>query len=78
MLRCLSCYQLAEWKAYYSIEPFGEVRADWRQGITSMILANANTGKKGRTYKVSDFMLVDKKRRKQSPEQMVKLLQTLC
>jgi len=65
--------------AYYSIEPFGEQRADWRQAITSMILANANRGKKGRSYKVKDFMLTDKKkRRQQTPEEMQKLLSLLC
>ena len=81
----IDSYELSEWMAYYSIEPFGEVRADWRQAWTSMILANANrpTDKRGRakgkTWKMKDFMLNLKEiRRQQSPEQMAKLLQTLC
>jgi hypothetical protein len=32
-LKGLSIRQLAEWEAYYSVEPFGDVREDWRQAI---------------------------------------------
>lgn len=48
---------VAEWMAYASIEPWGEERADRRQAITSYILAQAY-GKRGRSYKVEDFMTV--------------------
>jgi hypothetical protein len=77
--RFLTIRQIREWIAYYNLEPFGEIRADWRQAMTSMILANANRGKKGRTYKVKDFMLTDKKkRRQQTPEEMQAMLNLLC
>ena len=66
--------------AYYSIEPFGEWRADLRQAITSMIIANVNRGKKSRAYKVNEFMPFDKprKRRQQTPEKMIAMLNLLC
>ena len=83
MLKRLTEYQMNEWKAYYSIEPFGEGRADWRQGVTSMLYANANRpcNKKGRpttkAYKVEDFMLgiKEKKQRQQTQEEIAN---TLC
>lgn len=66
--------------AYYSIEPFGEWRADYRQAITSMVLANANRSKKQRAFKVKDFMPFDKpkKRRQQTQEKMIAQLNLLC
>ena len=66
--------------AYYNIEPFGEQRADYRQAITSMVLANVNRGKNQRAFKVSDFMPFEKKkkRRQQTPEEMQAMLNLLC
>lgn len=66
--------------AYYSVEPFGEWRADLRQAITSMVIANTNRGKNQRVYKVKDFMPFDKpkKRRQQTQEQMIAQLNLLC
>ena len=80
MLKCLTSYQLSGWMAYHSIEPFGEWRADLRQAITSMVVANANRGKKQRAFKVKDFMPFDKprKRRQQTPEEMKAMLNLLC
>lgn len=47
--------QFAEWLAYYSVEPFGEERADLRNAILCRLVANALRGK-GRRAEVEDFM----------------------
>ena len=80
MLKDLTIYQLHEWMAYDLIEPFGEWRADLRQAISSMIIANVNRSKKSRAYKVKDFMPFEKprKRKQQTPEQMQAMLNLLC
>lgn len=41
--------------AYYSLEPFGEERADLRAGIISSTIANVNRGKH-KPFKPTDFM----------------------
>lgn len=56
MLRVLSSRQIAEWMAYYSIEPFGEHAAFWRAGQIAATIANVNRGKRQRAYKPEDFM----------------------
>lgn len=53
----MTALQFSEWIAYYSLEPFGEERADWRQAITSAIIFNANRGKNSKAAKPSDFIL---------------------
>jgi len=80
LLSRIDSQELSEWLAYYSIEPFGEWRADLRQAITSMIIANVNRSKKSRAYKVKEFMPFEKqqRRKQQTPEQMQAMLNLLC
>jgi hypothetical protein len=49
---------VAEWKAYYSIEPFGEARADLRTGILASLIANVHRDRKKRPepFVPEDFM----------------------
>jgi len=75
--RLLTVRQIREWIAFYRIEPFGESRADWRQAITSMILANVNRGKNTKAYKVKDFMLTDKKPRRQMTNKEIETMLNL-
>lgn len=56
LLKNISSRELTEWMVYYTIEPFGEERADLRAGIISSTVANVNRGKGGRTYKPQEFM----------------------
>lgn len=42
--------------AYYSLEPFGEERADLRMAIVASLIANANRDPKHEAYKPEDFM----------------------
>lgn len=44
------------WQAYYTLEPFGQERADLRAGIVASTMANALRGKRTRAYKPKDFM----------------------
>ncbi len=59
---------------FYNIEPFGDERADYRQAMTSCILANSNRDKKRKPtpFKVEDFMIVQKPKKliKMSAEQI--------
>jgi hypothetical protein len=42
--------------AYYSLEPFGDSRADLRTGIVASLIANIHRGKDQKPYKPEDFM----------------------
>jgi len=44
--------------AYYALEPFGELVADYRHGVASSLLANINRSSKDRPepYKADDFI----------------------
>ncbi len=57
LLARVSSKELAEWRAYYRVEPWGEWRADLRNGITASVIANVNRGRGKRVFKASDFVL---------------------
>ena len=60
MLRVLTAPQLAEWEAWYSIEPFGQYPEYWRSGMIAATIANVNRGKKeDKLFQPSDFMPTD-------------------
>ena len=78
LLHSISSTELAEWIAYYSVCPFGEERADFRQAITSMLLANQWRGKGAKPAKLEQFLpFQNKPQRKQTPEQMRQSLELL-
>lgn len=53
----LSSTQLAEWLAYFRLEPFGEERDDLRMGIVASTIANVNrSAKRRKPYQPEDFM----------------------
>lgn len=72
----LDSRQIAEWMAYYSIEPFGEHAAFWRAGQIAATIANANRTKRTRAYKPEDFMPSEPKTTPvvQTPEEMAAVL----
>lgn len=51
--------ELAEWQAYYGLEPFGEMRADLRAGIVASTVANTMSDRKAgdKAYSPADFMV---------------------
>ena len=56
LLSRMDSRELAEWVAYYSIEPFGDFRTDLVGGIVASTIANCNRSKHSRSFKPSDFM----------------------
>lgn len=54
----MTSLDVAEWKAYFSVEPFGESRADLRMGILASLIANVNRDrkKKPEPFVPADFM----------------------
>lgn len=76
MLEVLDSRQIAEWIAYYSIEPFGEHAAYWRAGQIASTIANVNRPKGKRAFTVEDFMPHEPKTTPvvQTPEEMADVL----
>ena len=60
----LSEHELAEWMAYYSLEPWGEDRADLRAGVIASAVYNAQGAKKrgGGQFAPADFLLFPERR----------------
>ena len=52
----VSSREFVEWAAFYGLEPFGDMREDFRIAQLCSIMANAWRGKRGRTYRLKDFM----------------------
>ena len=48
--------ELAEWRAFDRVEPFGEYRADLRMGILAATIVNINRGKRAKPVVPRDFM----------------------
>lgn len=58
LLDRMSSREFSEWMAFYSIEPFGEERADLRQALTTSAVANMHQAqtKKPKWTTPKDFM----------------------
>lgn len=56
----MSAEMFAEWAAYYSLEPWGEERADWRAGNIARVMAEThrNPDKRSTPFTVDDFVPV--------------------
>lgn len=56
--RRMSASEFEEWKIFYQLEPFGELRADLRAGTIAAITANAHRDAKKRRqpFTPRDFM----------------------
>lgn len=76
----MSSAEFAEWMAYYSIDPFGEERADLRQAMTTSAIHNSTQAqtKHPKWTKPEQFMPFSEKAPAQpkrseptSPEQMM-------
>ena len=57
MLRSLTAKQFAEWECYARLEPFNELREDYRTASIVTMLANVNRDSKQPAYKMADFVL---------------------
>lgn len=56
LLERIDSRELAEWQAYYGIEPWGEERADQRTAEITVRLANYLRGEKQEPFDLYDFM----------------------
>lgn len=57
LLNELSSQQLAEWLAFFQLEPWGEERADLRAGIVASTIANVNRpAKRKKAFEPKEFM----------------------
>ena len=57
MMSTMSAKELMEWQIYYSLEPFGEEKADWRMGMICATILNSNRiSKQDKVWKPEDFM----------------------
>jgi hypothetical protein len=73
--------ELAEWIAFYQFEPFGDERADYRQALTTCVIANANRDKdkKPTPFTPEDFMIGRKPPPKeQTWKEMRDMWQSFC
>ncbi|MBN1807181.1 MAG: hypothetical protein JW837_18185 [Sedimentisphaerales bacterium] len=76
----LSYKDYLRWSLYYRKRPFGVEAADYRQALTTCILANVNRdGKKKPTpFTPEDFMTGKKPPKEQSWQQMKMMLEAFC
>lgn len=60
--------ELAEWMAYYSIEPWGFHFQNWQSGMAASVSANLQRKKDSKPYKPSDFWLDTNPTKHKSPQ----------
>jgi len=70
--------ELSEWQAYYSIEPFGEERADLRNAMLCTLVANAMRGKNSKAMTIKDFMPDFEPKKPMTDNQIKTILMGLC
>ena len=76
MFRELTSEEIAEWMAFYKLEPFGH-KVEWmRAAMIAQVIANSNRGKRGKRFKLEDFMPDDPKP-KQGPQTVAEQLEAL-
>ena len=74
----MSSLEIAGWTAYDRISPIGPERHDINQAIQTSVIANANRGKRSKTFKPADFMpFADKPEKATDAEQMKERLNAL-
>jgi hypothetical protein len=76
----LSSREIAEWIAYYQIEPFGEERADLRAAIIACVIANANRDSKEhpQPFSPADFMVVPFAKKEMDEDDIKNIFKGLC
>ncbi|MEW2635267.1 DUF4035 domain-containing protein [Streptomyces sp. NPDC048389] len=70
----LSSYELTEWMAFEKITgPLGRRRHDIQAATIAATIANSSRGKKGKKFKMADFLIPYGEERK-SPQQMLEAI----
>lgn len=57
MLRVLTAGQIAEWMAYFNLEPWGDRHRDQNLALVAAKFANGMRGKDSRIVGIEDFMI---------------------
>lgn len=81
MLRRITAKQFRAWAHYDQLEPFGEIRADYRTASIVQMIANVNRGKKQKPYTLQEMLLKFEEaepKRKQSPQEQLSILNILA
>lgn len=76
LLNSLTSRQLAEWMAYYAVDPFGDQRGDLQAGIIAATVSNRWRGKNEAPAKPVDFMPYIEKPQ-QSAEEIQRTLRSI-
>ena len=67
MLASVGSDELTEWMAFYQLEPFGDMRADYRSGVLASTFANAHRADGVKPFTPEDFMpFMDRSRRSEA------------
>jgi len=56
LLARLTAAELAEWQAFYRLEPWGDVRADLRAGHIAAMVANVNLRPGAKPLRADEFI----------------------
>jgi len=80
MLRRHTAKWFRGWEMYYELEPFGELRADYRAASIVQMLYNINRGKGQKALPLKDFVLKfeEEPKRKQSWQEQAAMLRLLA
>ena len=82
LLRRMTSKQFRAWEMYYEVEPFGELRADYRAASIVQILFNVNRGKDQKPITLDECLLKFgeplQEKKKQTPQQQFNLLKLLA
>jgi hypothetical protein len=84
MLAAVPSRLVAEWQAYFRLEPFGETRGDLRNAMLCALTVNMQRGKDQDPVTPEDFMpdfggerKKPRQPKEQTPEQMMSLAMSL-
>jgi hypothetical protein len=56
LLPMLNSRQITEWQAYWEMEPFGEIAAEFRSGQIAAMIVNTHLRKGSQPMKAADFV----------------------
>lgn len=74
----LDSSELTEWMAYENMTgPLGRRRQDIQAATIAATIANANRGKGGKKFKMSDFLIPYEESGRKSPQQMLAAIKRL-
>lgn len=72
--------EAADWRAFYELEPWGDLRADWHAARVAWTLASVFSGRRGGGPKFQDFLFpsLEMQPRQQTPEAMAEKAKILA